>query len=143
MRGFHILIKGVSFSSTTDVGSHNPPRPSASRYCPLWALSFELPLKVLKTHLLGRGFHTLIKGVPFSSPTMWNLTIHPLQGSTSSLALVPFSNRCGTPTKSTSLQGPTSLLAPPCVYPPSGNRLLAHIVQCLALVPFVSAQAHH
>ena len=24
-RGFHILIKGVSFSSLSDVGSHNPP----------------------------------------------------------------------------------------------------------------------
>ena len=30
---------------------------------------FELPLKVFKTHLLGRGFHTFIKNVSFSSPT--------------------------------------------------------------------------
>ena len=30
---------------------------------------FGLPLKVFKTCLLGRGFHTLIKNVSFSSPT--------------------------------------------------------------------------
>ena len=29
---------------------------------------FRLPLKVFKTRLLGRGFHTLIKNVSFSSP---------------------------------------------------------------------------
>ena len=41
-RGFHTLVKNVSFPSPIDVGSHNPPP---------------------------RGFHTLIKNVPFSSPT--------------------------------------------------------------------------
>ena len=30
-RGFHTLIKNVSFSSPTDVGSHNPPRFAAQR----------------------------------------------------------------------------------------------------------------
>ena len=30
---------------------------------------FGLPLKDFKTHLLRKGFHTLIKGVSFSSPT--------------------------------------------------------------------------
>ena len=35
----------------------------------------------------------------------------PLWGPTSSLALVPFSNRCGTAPKSTPLRGPASLLA--------------------------------
>ena len=35
----------------------------------------------------------------------------PIQGPTSSLTLILFSNRCGTPTKSTSLRGPASLLA--------------------------------
>ena len=35
----------------------------------LWALLFGLFLKVYKTHLLRRGFHTLIKSVSFSSPT--------------------------------------------------------------------------
>ena len=37
-----------------------------SRYCLLWAFLIELPLKVLKTLLLGRGFHTLIR--MFCSP---------------------------------------------------------------------------
>ena len=45
------------------------PKPTASRYYPLWAFPFGLSLKVFKTRLLGRGFHTLIKGVSFSSPT--------------------------------------------------------------------------
>ena len=35
----------------------------------LFGLSFGLPLKVFKTHLLERGFHTLINNVSFSSPT--------------------------------------------------------------------------
>ena len=49
----------------------------------------------------------------FRSPPqpMWDLTIHPLWGPASSLALIPFSNQRGTPTKSTPLQGPVSLLA--------------------------------
>ena len=33
-------------------------------------------VKVFKTHLLGRGFHTLTKNVSFSSQPMWDLTIH-------------------------------------------------------------------
>ena len=45
------------------------PEPTASRYCPLLAFPFELPLKVFKTRLLGRGFHTLIKNVLFPSST--------------------------------------------------------------------------
>ena len=45
------------------------PKPAASRYCPLWAFSFGLPLKVFKMGLLGRSFHTLIKNASFSSPT--------------------------------------------------------------------------
>ena len=67
---------------------------------------FGLPLKVFNTRLLGRGFHTLIQGVSFSSPTdvrshnpppfkfqrprwhsMWNPEhIHPLWGPASLLA---------------------------------------------------------
>ena len=35
----------------------------------LWTFSFELPLKVFKTYLLGGIFHTLIKNVSFSSST--------------------------------------------------------------------------
>jgi len=35
----------------------------------LLAFPFGLPLKIFKTCMLGRGFHTLIKNVSFSSPT--------------------------------------------------------------------------
>ena len=42
---------------------------TASRYCPLLVFSSGLPLKVFKTRLLRRGFHTLIKDTPFPSPT--------------------------------------------------------------------------
>ena len=68
----------------------------------------------------------------------------PLRGLTSSLALFPFSNQCGTPTKSTPFgtQRPywhtTSCLPSFRTQPP---RL--HITRCLALIPFVIAHAHH
>ena len=51
------------------VAGHVIVKPTASRYCPLWVFSFELPLKVFKTCLLERDFHTLIKNDSFSSPT--------------------------------------------------------------------------
>ena len=62
----------------------------------------------------------------FRSPTqpMWDLTIHHSSGPTSSLALVPISNRYGTP-QSTPLQGTASLLTHPSVQPPSRLSLLA------------------
>ena len=86
---------------------------------------FGLSLKVFKTHLLGRGFHILIKNASVSSPTdvrshnplpfgpsvftgthsllqsMWDPPIHPLRGPTS---LLP--HRLVSP-----LRGSTSLLA--------------------------------
>ena len=100
--------------------------PSPQIAYPLWAFPFGLPLKVYKTHLLGRGFHTLIKNVSFSSPTdvgshnppsfrasvlastrpilqsMWDSPIHPLQDLVSLLAHYLLS---------TPLQGSTSSLA--------------------------------
>ena len=45
------------------------PKLTVSRYCLLWTFPFGFPLKVFKMRLLGKGFHTLIKGVSFSSPT--------------------------------------------------------------------------
>ena len=42
---------------------------TAKRYCSLWAFPFGILLKVFKTHLLGRGFHTLLKNVWLPSPT--------------------------------------------------------------------------
>ena len=52
---------------------------------------------VFKTCMLGRGFQALIKMFLSPPQPMWDLTIHPLRGPVSSLALVPFSNRYGTP----------------------------------------------
>ena len=42
-RGFHTLIKGVLFSSTTNVGSHNPPPFGAK--CPCWHTASCPPLQ--------------------------------------------------------------------------------------------------
>ena len=84
----------------------------------LWAL-FGFPSRSFKTRLLGKGFHTLIKGVSFSSPTN-----------------VGFS-------QSTPLRGPASLLAHRLVSTPFGEqppRWL--IVRCLTLILFVMAQVH-
>ena len=44
-------------------------KPIAIIYCDLWTFCFKLILKIFKTCMYGRGFHTLIKGVSFSSPT--------------------------------------------------------------------------
>ena len=59
----------------------------------------------------------------FRSPpqSMWDLTIHPLQGPASLLTLVPFSNRCGTPPNPPP-SGPSILTGtPPRVYPLRGT----------------------
>ena len=94
---------------------------TASRYCPLWVFPIELPLKVFKTRLLERGFHTLIKNVLFSSPT--NVGSH----------------------NPPPLWSPMSLLAPRLVStpPPYGSQPPHwHITWCLALIPFATAQSH-
>ena len=92
------------------------PKPTISRYCPLSAFSFGLSLKVFKTRLLGRDFHTLIKNALFSSPT--NMGSHnppPL--------------------------GPASLLAYPLMSTPyRAQPPRWHITWCLALIPFVTTQ---
>ena len=49
---------------------------AANRYCSIWTFPYGFSLKVFKTHLLGRDFHTLIKNVSFSSPT--DVRSHPL-----------------------------------------------------------------
>ena len=53
----HCLMSG----SDTICNSPDPPL--------AYIVLFRLPLKVFKMRLLGRGFHTPIKGVSFSSPT--------------------------------------------------------------------------
>ena len=65
--GFYTLIRNASFSSPTDVGSHNLP-----------------PF---------RAQHSYWHCSPIQST--WDLTIHTLRGSVSSLTLVLLSNRCG------------------------------------------------
>ena len=77
-RGLHTIIKNASFSSPTDVRSHNPLPFRAER--PRWH-SFPSPTNVgppnpppsgpvsFPAHCLGRSFHTLIKNASFSSPT--------------------------------------------------------------------------
>ena len=62
---------------------------------------------------------------------MWDLTIYPLRGPASSLALIPFSNRCGTPNPPP--LGPTSLLLhclmsiPFGAQPPCDGDLTIHL----------------
>ena len=91
-RGFHTLIRNVSFPSPTKVGSHNPPLGDPSSllaHRPVFVfdtisngssslradtvhfgrLRIVVSLTVFKTRLLGRDFHTLIRNVLFSSPT--------------------------------------------------------------------------
>ena len=66
-------------------------------------------------------------------------------GPASSLALtlVPFSNRYETPTKFTLLRDPASLLVHHIVSTPFGEQPPRwQIAQCLALIPFVTAQVH-
>ena len=82
-RDFHTLIRNVLFLSPTNVGSHNPlllgPEFSLAHHLvsdsdtihnssspdnPFLAFS-----RGFKTHMLGRGFHTLVRYVSFPSPT--------------------------------------------------------------------------
>ena len=84
---------------------------------------FTLPLKVFRMSLLGKGLNTLVK--MFCSPPepMWDLTIHPPLGPTSSLTLVSFSNRCGSP--NSPLSQPSVLAGTPShVCSPSGLSFL-------------------
>ena len=74
-RGFRILIKNASFFSPTDVRSHNPLPLGAQR--PRWhtapclfqPITYRRQPHGFITHLLERGFHTLIKNALFSCPT--------------------------------------------------------------------------
>ena len=100
-RGFHTLIRNVSFPSPTDVGSHNPPPLGASVFAgtsPIFGFSLSGFPSRFKTCLLERGFHALVRNVLFRShvgshnPPPW--------GPTSSLAhhLVSDSNtNCNSP----------------------------------------------
>ena len=79
--GFHTIIKGVSFSSPIDEGSHNPPPFRAQG--PRWH-SFLSPIDV------GPPSNPPPSGpnVPSGTPPC----VYPLRGTTSSLAHRPVSN---------------------------------------------------
>ena len=102
-------------------------RSKPTRYCFIWDFPFELSLKVFKTRLLGRGFHTLIKGILSPPQPMWDLTIHPPLGSsvlagTCSLLQSMWDSPIYSPS------GPNVLIGtPPCVHPLLGSASsLAH-----------------
>ena len=112
-RGFYTLIRNASFSSPTDVGSHNPPSsgPSVlagtrSSLQSIWDLTIHPPSGpsvFADTHSSLQSMWDLtisplsrpnvLIGTRFSLQSMWDLTIHPLQGPTSSLTLVLLFNR--------------------------------------------------
>ena len=105
--------------------------------------SFRAFPQRFKTCMLGKGFHTLTKGVSFSSRTNVGFSQSTsLQGSAFSLTLVPFSNRCGIPPNPPPSR-PASLLAHCLVSTPIREQTPHwHIVWSLALIPFVTAQAY-
>ena len=123
-RGFHTLIKNVSFPSPAIVGSHN-----------LGGLTSSLSHRPTSTPQgEERGFHTLIKNASFSSPAI--VGSHNLGGLTSSLShrlnsppqgeergfhilikkcFVPLSNRCEI-SKSTPLRTNVLTSTPPGIH---------------------------
>ena len=85
----------------------------------------------------GKGFHTLIKGVWFSSYGISQST--PLQGPASR----SFLQSMWDPYQIHLLRGLASLLAHRLMSTPFGEQPPhRHIARCLALIPFVTAQAH-
>ena len=69
---------------------------------------------------------------------MWDLTIHP---GLFSLAILHFSDQCGTPTKSTLFRGPAPLLAHRLVSTPLWNNLFTRQI-ILTKQPLLSHQIH-
>ena len=127
----------LTSTSPSDVICNSPSPPLVD------IVLFRLSLKVFKMCLLGREFHTLIKNALFSFST--DARSHnspPLWGPVFSLALVPFSNRCGTPIHLP--LGPNDLAGTlPHVHPLfRAQPSRWHITRCLALIPFVPAQSH-
>ena len=149
-------------STSPGVGSNticNSSKATTSLYCSFWTFSSVLPLKIFKTHLLGRGFHTLIKNDSFSSVTDVGSHNPPLfraqrlhrQSFPSPIdvrshnpplfrAYRPrwhsFPSQIDVELPNLPLHGPTSLLAYHFVSSPSELSLL----QCLTLIPFVGSQ---
>ena len=77
-----------------------------------------------KTHLLGKGFHTLINGVSFSSQPMWDITIHLPSGPNVLAGTRSFLQSMWDPHQIHPLRGPASLLAHRLASTPFRNSLL-------------------
>ena len=95
------------------------PKSTGSGYCPLWPFPFELPLKVFKTRILGRGLHNLLKKFFFLLTNQCEISQStPSLGLNilADMTLVPFS-RCETP-QSAFFHGLVSLLAHRLVFTP-------------------------
>ena len=154
-KGFHSYKKMFhSFSSPTNVGSHNPPplgpmsslahppvfgsnticngpNPTLAEIVLLFGLSLPgLPLKVLIHVCQGEVSTSLQKMLHSRLQPMWDLTIHPPPPTKPafSLTFVPLSNQCGI-LQSTPLQNPAFLLT----FVPLSNR--CEISQCTPLLP--------
>ena len=101
---------------------------TVSRYCPLWIFPFGLPLKVFKTRLLGRGFHTLVKNASFSSPTDVGSHNPPRSGPSVLVGTRSLLQLMWDP--------PTFLLAHRLMSTPFGAQPPRWCARCLALIPF-------
>ena len=129
-RGFHALIKNVSFSSPTNVGSHTP--------LPL-GLSVLAGTRSLLPSMCDLTIHppsgsSVLAGTRSFLPSMWEISqFTPLQGPVSSPALVPFFHRCGrshnSPPSGPSVLASTRYLLPSMwdltIHLPSGPSVLA------------------
>ena len=62
----------VTFGSDTIC---NSPSLLLSRYCLLWPVTYCYQPHDFKTHILGIGFHTLIRNTSFPLQPIWDLTI--------------------------------------------------------------------
>ena len=143
-RGFHTLIKGVSFSSPTDVGHHNPP-PSGPNVTRSFLQSMWDPHQIHPpsgpniTRSFLQSMWDPTKSTPLRSPMLAHCLISTQRPCWHSF-LSP--NDVG-PHQIHPLQGPTSLLAHHLMSIPFREQPPRwHIFRCLALIPFVTVQAH-
>ena len=59
-RGFYTFMSNASFPSPTNVG-YQRPKPTASRYYPLWPIAYRRQPHNFKTRLLERNLQTLVR----------------------------------------------------------------------------------
>ena len=87
-RGFHTLIKNVSFSSPTDVGSHNPPPSKLNDFAgirsflqSMWdpqSTPLRDPTSLLAHHLMSGSASSLAYQLEIGSDTIGNSSSPPL-----------------------------------------------------------------